>query len=131
MPYLESLELGCPEDRVDHVWAQILSFYWPVSANYGVKREAYVSKTSQTKVNVVLTNFQNGRINWESRDPNRMAYRIVSIGEYVRFYKIEASPTKLKEYKTSTSQDQLCLAKRNVAHVHDILTDIRADLARG
>ncbi|OQE18073.1 hypothetical protein PENFLA_c022G10726 [Penicillium flavigenum] len=127
--YLESLELGCLEDRVEHVWAQILSFFWPVSANYGVEREAYVSTTSQSKANVVLTNFQNGRFNWESRDPNRMAYCIASIGEYVRFYKIEAFSTKL-EYKASTSHDQLCSVKRNVAHVHDILTDIRADLAR-
>ncbi|KAJ5426863.1 hypothetical protein N7465_001933 [Penicillium sp. CMV-2018d] len=36
--YLDRLQPRCREDCVDHVWAQIISFYWPVSANYGVER---------------------------------------------------------------------------------------------
>jgi hypothetical protein len=60
--YIKNVSQGCREERVDHLWSQILSFYWPISANYGVEREPYASETSRTRANLVLTNNQMGKI---------------------------------------------------------------------
>lgn len=46
---------------MDHLWPQILSFYWPGTSNYAVETEPYASETSLT-ANVALTTLHQAKI---------------------------------------------------------------------
>ncbi|KAJ5682659.1 hypothetical protein N7462_005824 [Penicillium macrosclerotiorum] len=56
------IEPGCREDRVDHLWTQILRFYFPLSGNFGIEREPYTSETSRGKVDIVVTGLIDDKI---------------------------------------------------------------------
>lgn len=59
---MNNIKPGTREDRVDHVWTQILRFYWPITANYGIEREPYAAEHVGTKTDVVLTTSSAKRI---------------------------------------------------------------------
>lgn len=47
---------------MDHVWTQILRFYWPITANYGIEREPYAAENARTKADLVLTTTSMNKI---------------------------------------------------------------------
>lgn len=44
------------------MWAQILSFYWPITTNYAIEREPYAAEHVGTKADVVLTTSSMNKI---------------------------------------------------------------------
>ncbi|KAJ6133147.1 hypothetical protein N7471_008362 [Penicillium samsonianum] len=60
--YINNIKTRTREDRVDHVWTQILRFYWPITANYGIEREPYAAENARTKADVVLTTMSMNKI---------------------------------------------------------------------
>lgn len=47
---------------MSHVWAQILKFYWPITANYAIERETYPAEHAGSKADIVLTTRSADRI---------------------------------------------------------------------
>jgi hypothetical protein len=60
--YVDRVNLGSREDRADHLWTQILRFYFEMSDNYGIDRESYRDEESLARTNIVLTNIRGGEI---------------------------------------------------------------------
>lgn len=60
--YVDRVDLGSREDRDDHLWTQILRFYFKISENYGIERESYRDEWSLARTNIVLTNIRGGEI---------------------------------------------------------------------
>ncbi|KAJ5518706.1 hypothetical protein N7453_001128 [Penicillium expansum] len=61
--YIQKVKRGCKEDKVDHMWTQILRFYFPLQQGYGLEREPYTSETTQARANIVVTNVRENSIN--------------------------------------------------------------------
>ncbi|KAJ5813847.1 uncharacterized protein N7503_000597 [Penicillium pulvis] len=53
--YIANIVPGSLEADVDHLWTNILAYYFPISERYGVEREAYIRSRSQTKANVCVS----------------------------------------------------------------------------
>jgi hypothetical protein len=51
---------GTREGKKD--WVQILSLYWPITANYAIEHEPYAAENSRAKANVVLTTVSMNKI---------------------------------------------------------------------
>lgn len=54
---------GVLQERVDHVWLNILAFYFD-RTHFGVEREAYVDNTRETRIrsNVLVTNTRGAKV---------------------------------------------------------------------
>jgi hypothetical protein len=44
--YIEKVKHACLEKCIDHLWSQILRFYFHLDDNYGVEREAHTGEGS-------------------------------------------------------------------------------------
>ncbi|KAJ5175636.1 uncharacterized protein N7482_001513 [Penicillium canariense] len=53
--YLQNVVPGCLEDRVKHLWTQILRHYFPLEENYGIEREPYASESGLGAVDLLVT----------------------------------------------------------------------------
>ncbi|CAI7584984.1 unnamed protein product [Penicillium glandicola] len=60
--YMNNIRKGAKEEKVDNLWAQILSFYWPTREKYGVERETHIAKHSQMRANVILTKIKDDKL---------------------------------------------------------------------
>jgi hypothetical protein len=62
--YVDRIDRGSREDRSDHLWTQILRFYFEMSDNYGIEREGYRDESSLARTSVVLTNIRGGQFHF-------------------------------------------------------------------
>lgn len=53
--YIAKIVPGSLEADVDHLWTNLLAYYFPSSENYGIEREAYIKSQSKTKANVCVS----------------------------------------------------------------------------
>jgi hypothetical protein len=60
--YIKNIKHQCPEKNIDHLWTQILRFYFHLNDNYSVEREARTGEGSMARTNVLLTNIQHRHI---------------------------------------------------------------------
>lgn len=58
--YIANIVPGGLEADVDHLWTNLLAYYFPVPEKYGVEREAYIRSRSMTKANVSVSTITNG-----------------------------------------------------------------------
>ncbi|KAJ5836285.1 hypothetical protein N7447_002311 [Penicillium robsamsonii] len=61
--YIQKVKRGCKEDKIDHMWTQILRFYFPLQEGYGIEREPYTTETTRARANIVVTNVRENRTN--------------------------------------------------------------------
>lgn len=47
----------CREDRVAHLWTQILRCYFPLDDLFGFEREVYTTETGRGRVDLMVTDF--------------------------------------------------------------------------
>lgn len=53
--YIDNIVPGSREVEVDHLWTNLLAYYFPITQDYGVEREAYVRSRSETRANVCVS----------------------------------------------------------------------------
>ncbi|KAJ5472610.1 hypothetical protein N7530_006611 [Penicillium desertorum] len=80
---------GCRPHTFDHMWSQILRFYFSLQEGYGLEREPYTAEDAQARTNIEVTNIRDDTIvkalfveckaprsatatktQWEKRRPN-------------------------------------------------------------
>lgn len=52
--YIASIRHNSREVDVDHLWTNLLAYYFPTVEDYGIEREAYIVPRSQARANVCL-----------------------------------------------------------------------------
>lgn len=50
------------QDRIDHLWSNILTHYFPLHNGLGTERESYVKGNRRFKSNIAITNLVNNRM---------------------------------------------------------------------
>ncbi|KAJ5993264.1 hypothetical protein N7451_008988 [Penicillium sp. IBT 35674x] len=61
--YLNQLVFESREDRVDHLWSNVLRYHFPLSEGFGLERETYTAEDALRRINIVVTNVLSGAIN--------------------------------------------------------------------
>ncbi|KAJ5913687.1 hypothetical protein N7504_002570 [Penicillium tannophilum] len=61
--YVQQLVPGSREDRVDHLWSNVLRYHFPLAEGFGLERETYIVEDALRRVNIVVTNVLSGEIN--------------------------------------------------------------------
>ncbi|KAL2706081.1 hypothetical protein AAEP93_001331 [Penicillium crustosum] len=60
--YITNIVPGTLEVDVDHLWTNLLAYYFPVTEDFGVEREAYIRSRSQTRANVCVSTLVHNSI---------------------------------------------------------------------
>ncbi|CDM32090.1 unnamed protein product [Penicillium roqueforti FM164] len=60
--YIAKILPGTREVEVDHLWTNLLAYYFPTTQTYGVEREAYIRSRSQTRANVCVSTLSDGKM---------------------------------------------------------------------
>ncbi|CAI7654719.1 unnamed protein product [Penicillium manginii] len=60
--YMGKITPQCREDRVDHMWTQILRYYFHVNEFYGIEREVYTTEIGRGRVDLMVTGIHLGEI---------------------------------------------------------------------
>lgn len=60
---MSNVKPGCREDRVVHMWSQILQFYFPLAnGNFGIERETYASEEGRGRVDLIVTKLRRSTL---------------------------------------------------------------------
>jgi hypothetical protein len=59
---LEKITPCCREDRVDHLWTQILGYYLQVDDWFVIEREIYTTETERDRVDLIVTSVHKEEI---------------------------------------------------------------------
>ncbi|KAJ5368983.1 uncharacterized protein N7496_008743 [Penicillium cataractarum] len=60
--YMDTITPQCREDRVDHMWTQILLYYFSIDQPFGIEREVYTAETELRRVDLVVTSVRGNQI---------------------------------------------------------------------
>lgn len=60
---MDNVTPGCREDRLDHMWSQILQFYFPLTnGDFGIERETYTSEAGRGRVDLIVTKLRRSTL---------------------------------------------------------------------
>ncbi|KAJ5600285.1 hypothetical protein N7450_001352 [Penicillium hetheringtonii] len=120
--YMSNVKPGCREDRVVHMWSQILQFYFPLAnGNFGIERETYASEEGRGRKHIdqvliprskappsenkqisqhmwdqARDELQANIDKWTDRPANMAVFGVVAIGMFVKFYVVPQYRTRLE-----------------------------------
>lgn len=60
--YMNRITPHCREDRVDHMWTQILRCYFHIEDLFGIEREVYTTETERGRIDLMVTSVHREEI---------------------------------------------------------------------